>query len=403
MFIARQPIFDKSMRIYGYELLFRANLNAKGFADAASGLATAVVLGGLFEQGIEQVVGRAKAFINFDYEFIMSDTIELIHPNTMIIEVLETVVVDSFLVDRIQYLKRRGYKIALDDFAQNFYSYPMVPFADILKYDIIVTPLETIQEDVKEAISEGKILLAEKIETEEEFLQAKKMGFHLFQGYFFSKPKIFVGGPNAQKTSRIIYTRILAEIKKEDASYDKITKMITSDVNLSYRLMRLISHRKEESHYSSIKKALIRMGLVEMERWIRVLMLQDVAQEKPVELLRLSLVRSRFGEFVAENSIYRNRKEEVSMMCLFSMLDAILDVPMTKVLEGMLISEDVIDALVDGEGSFKPICRLLAAYEKGNWTEVDTYAKIIQIDTGILYNGYIVSIRWAAHIIEVCE
>lgn len=403
MFIARQPIFNKAMKIYGYELLFRAKLNAREYGDTTPGSATAVVLGGLFEQGIEQVVGAAKAFVNFDYEFIMSDTIELIDPDTLVIEVLETVKVDDLLIERIKYLKRKGYKIALDDFEEKIDAYPIVPMANIIKYDIIITPLETIRQEVKAAIVQRKTLLAEKIETEEEFQKAVEMGFHLFQGYFFSKPKILEGGPNAKRSSRMVYARILNELKKKDASYDEITKMIESDVNLSYRLMRMISHRKEENQYTSIRNALVRMGILEMERWINVLMLQDIAQEKPVELLKLSLVRSKFSEYVAENSIYRSRKEEVSMMCLFSMLDAIMDLPMAEVLEGMLISEDIINALVYGEGPLEPVCKLISAYETGNWGEVDRYAKTIQMDTELLYNGYLLSIQWAKRILEMFE
>lgn len=403
MFIARQPIFNKSMKIYGYELLFRANSTANAFSGADSNLATAVVFGGLFEQGIDTVVGKAKAFVNFDYEFLMSDAIELINPDTLVIEVLETVEVDNILVERIRYLRRQGYKIALDDFEESLLEYPIVPLADIIKYDIIVTPLETIRKDVKEAIGQNKILLAEKIETEDEFRQAREMGFHLFQGYFFSRPNIVVGGPNARKTPRMIYASLLAELRKEEPSYDRLTRMIQSDVNLSYRLMRLISRKKEESQYRTLRNALVRMGIVKMERWVNVLMLEEVARGKPDELLRLSLVRSKFSEYIAEHSRFRSRQDEVSMMCLFSLLDVIMEIPMAEVLEGMFISEDIKDALIYGKGVFKPICYLVSAYEKGDWTVVDTYADEIEMDTDKLYQGYLASIQWAAQIVEMPE
>ena len=193
MYIARQPIFNKLMKIYGYELLYRDASEAVSFGNASSSAATATVIGGLFEQGINKIVGKAKAFVNFDYDFIMSENIELIDPETLVIEVLETVEVNPVLVERLHYLRAKGYKIALDDFEESLNNYPIVYIADIIKYDIIITPLESIEEEVKEALAQGKVVLAEKIETEEEFQKACDMGFQLFQGYFFSKPKIVYG------------------------------------------------------------------------------------------------------------------------------------------------------------------------------------------------------------------
>lgn len=402
MFIARQPIFNKIMKIYGYELLFRSDSTAQTFGDASSMSATATVMGGLFEQGIDKVVGTAKAFVNFDYDFIMSDNIELINPKTLIIEVLETIKVEEQLVERLKYLSRKGYRIALDDFEDKFDTYPIMPIADIIKYDIIATPLDTIEQDVKQALLMNKILLAEKIETEEEFEKAVEMGFHLFQGYFFSKPKI-VSESNTKRTSKIHYARIIKELKEEEPSYNSLTKIIESDVNLAYRVMRVISHRKGSGSFNSIKNALIRMGLIELERWISILMLQEISSEQPVELMKLSLVRSRFGELIASNSILKNRKDEVSMMCLFSMLDAILNQPIKEALEDLSISEDVFYALVYHEGALRPVLKLILAYERGDWAQVQIFAKVIKIDTKLIYEGYLEAIEWASELLAAFE
>ena len=387
------------MKIHGYELLYRASADSKSYSSTSSISATAAVLGGLFEQGIDKVVGKAKAFVNFDYDFIMSDTIELIDPETLIIEILETVQVDNVLLERLKYLKKQGYKIALDDFEEDLSTYSAAPLADIIKYDVLLTPLETIYEEVQEALSKNKILLAEKIETNKEFKEAKDMGFQLFQGYFFSRPNIVANKSGAQKSSKIIYTRILNELKKEDFSYDEITNMIVSDVNLSYKLMRILSYRKTSSNFKSIRDALVKMGSKEIERWISVLMLQDVAVGKPTELLRLSLLRSKFSEYIAGRSIFRKQKDEISLMCLFSMLDAILDVTMEEALEGISISDDIVEALVEGKGKFKPICALLSAYEKGEWCDVDKYTKIIHVNAENLKDGYLYAINWTSKIL----
>ncbi len=371
------------------------------FSNVTSSEATASVLGGLFEQGIDRVVGTAKAFVNFDYDFIMSDMIELIDPTTLVIEVLEHVEIDDALLRRIQVLRRKGYRIALDDFEDDFFTYPVIPMADIIKYDIMITPLDTLHKEVKEAIAMKKILLAEKIESKEDYEKAKIMGFHLFQGYFFSKPRIVLRGSNAKKSFKAVYSQILNELKNKDFSFDKLTSIIESDVNLSYRLLCVISRKKDEKDGNSIKRALIRMGIKEIERWISVLMLQDSASDKPDEVYRLSLIRSKFGEYVAERSSYKQRKDEVSIMCLFSMLDVILDSTMQEALDGLALSQDIIEALVYGTGHFKPLCILLKSYESGNWQAVDKYAKKIQLNSDELTNAYLSAIEWTQGVMSI--
>jgi EAL and modified HD-GYP domain-containing signal transduction protein len=402
MFIARQPIFNRALKIYGYELLFRANAQVNSFSNASSTSATAVVLGGLFEQGIEKVVGSAKAFVNFDYEFIMYDMIELINPDTLVIEVLETAKGDSFLLNRIDELRGKGYKIALDDFGENYLNCPAALKADIIKYDIIKTPLDTICKEVNDAILQGKVLLAEKIETEEEYQKARAMGFTLFQGYFFSRPNIVVKDSNTKKSSKVIYSRILSELKNENFSYDRITDIIESDVKLSYRMIYAMSHKNKGSKYDSIKKALVRMGAREIERWISILMLQNMLGDKPDEVLRMSLVRAKFCEYVAERSMLRRRKDEASMMGLFSMLDVILNCSMAEALEELAISEDVARVLVNGEGTFKPLFLLMKSYEGCNWDEVVKYADEMSIDSESLTYWYLSSIEWASEMMDVC-
>lgn len=395
MFIARQPIFNKGLKLYGYELLFRSNLDAKSFGEATATNATATVLGDLYEMGIDQIVEGVKAFVNFDYDFLFSDSIELINSNTLVIEVLETVKADETLVDRLNYLSSKGYKIALDDFVESVNLYPLVPIADIIKYDLITTSLESIENEVKQALKQNKILLAEKVETEKEFLLAKKMGFHLFQGYFFSKPSI-ISKPKDKKSAKSQYTRIISELKKEEPSFQIVAEIIETDVNLAFRLMKLISTRQNKDMVYSIRKALVYMGLKELERWINILMLQDLSTNKPKELLKLSLIRSKFGEFIASNSRFKKRKLETSMMSLFSTLDAILDQTMEEVLKDILLTEDIKDALIKKEGDLSPICELIYSYEKGDWDKVTIIADDIGIDAEKLPEGYLSSIKWAS-------
>lgn len=400
MYIARQPIFDKTKDVYGYELLFRSSSTSVAYTGTSAEGSTAVVLGGLFELGVEKIVGDKKAFVNFNYNSLLSNAIELVDPSTLVIEVLEDVEVDSRLMRRLESLHKEGYRIALDDFAHSVRDFKMVPIADIIKYDLIARPLNTIQDEVMEALRRKKVLLAEKVETEEEFIEARKMGFHLFQGYFFSKP-VIVAGLKGKKPDISIYRRILNELHSEDPSFQALSEILETDVSVAYRLVNIVSKKNEKYIQKGLKSALIKMGLADFERWVHIMMLQDLSVNKPNELIRTSLIRSKFGELVAYNcgSLY-SRTSEISLMCLFSVLDAILDLTMEEAIADLSISDDIKDALIKREGPLVPVLKLAESYEKGQWVEIDELSRQIGIDGNHLVNWYVDSINWTERIMS---
>jgi len=399
MYIARQPIFDRAMNVYGYELLFRNSEQATSYGLTSAKSSTATVLGGLFELGLNQIVGNKRAFINFDYDFLLTDYIELIDPKILVIEVLEDVEVDTKILFRIKDLKDKGYKIALDDFAESIQTYPIVPMADIIKYDILITPLDSLEKDVKYGIEQSKVLLAEKIETEEEFIKAKEMGFHLFQGYFFSKPKI-IGGLRTRKTSTAVYQRIITELSTEEPSFEKLSEIIRTDVNMAYRVMKVLGNVKDIDLNKTIKGALLKMGFRELERWVNVLMLQELSGNKTQELIKMSLIRSKFGELIAINSKLANRRYEISLMCLFSVLDTMLDQTMEEALVGIAVSEDVKDVLIHRRGVLKPIYDIIICYEHGNCGLMAQITAQIEIDPTKLFDWYLKAISWSEGVLE---
>lgn len=395
MFIARQPIFNKTMKVYGYELLYRSSEKARAFDHSSAKKATATVLSGLFELGVDNISDNKISFVNFDYDFLFSDSIELIEPNKLIIEVLENTIVDKKLINRLKALKKKGYKVALDDFIEDYDTFPLTPIADIIKYDLLATPLHSIEAEVSRALQDGKIILAEKVETKEEYERAKEMGFHLFQGYFFKKPDI-IGRTYRNKSPKLSYLEIITELKTPEPSYDKLTDIIKTDVSLSYRLLHGSKENENNSDdvVNNIKTALIYMGLNQIERWINILMLQDLATDKPLELTRLSLIRSHFGELLTRDSKLNSRSNEVYGMFLFSTLDAILDLSMEKALDGIALSEDVKKALISQEGELNLILQLVYCYERGRWESVKKIARHINIDEDKISDYYLDAITY---------
>jgi len=394
LYIARQAIFNRTMKVVGYELLFRTGKQSKVFDGVSSLHASASVLGTLFETGISKITDDKLAFINFDAELLNSDSLELIDADRLIIEVLETVIVDEALIERVKTLKNKGYKIALDDFVESYEDYPLVPYANIIKFDLMATPLESIVNEVKKAISQRKALLAEKIETQEEFIKAKAMGFQMFQGFFFSKPDLVVES-KSHTTTKSQYGRLIQELHQGEPSFQNLAEIIEKDPNLAYRLVMLNSMKSGKNLIYSIKQALAYMGLKEVERWIHILMLREMSDSKPDELIRISLVRSRFCEIIARSSNLSKIKYEASIMGLFSVIDAMLNKEMEVALHEIALTKSITEALIHGTGELSPICHLIRAYETGDWDTLKLMTEKINISETEVYDAYVDAISWA--------
>lgn len=404
MFIARQPIFNDNLEVYGYELLFRSSADGNSFDGSSSLASTATVLAASYEDGIDQISDGKRVFINFDENFIKNYNPEILPPDHLVIEILENVKVDCELIDRIIELRELGYKIALDDFAESYEDYPISRYADIIKYDLIATPFEKLEYLVKKPLADKKILLAEKVETEEIYLKAKALGFKLFQGYFFSKPKI-VSKSVSKRESKIQYVRILNELKKDEPSYQRIAEIVEKDVNLSYRLMKSINAKAGEDGVYSIKKALTYLGLNEIEHWVSIMMIQDFGQGKSEELITISLLRSKFAEYLSRVSKHKDKKFEASLMGLFSTIDALLDQNMKDALSDIPLPESIKTALTGEKSSsscldLKCIHKIIMAYEIGDWEQVDIISNMIDIPKDDIAQAYFDAIKWTNEVVE---
>lgn len=354
----------------------------------------------LFENGFEKIVGKHKAFINFDGESLKSEIMTLITPNKLVIEVLETVVADVETTQRVELLKNKGYTIALDEFNKKYQECPLIQMAKIVKFDLIATPLEQIKESVAKALEDGKILLAEKVEDQISFEDAKAMGFYLFQGYFFCRPDP-IGNPQSGHTTKTQYIRLLSELDNEEPSYQKLAEIIETDVNMAYKLLRVIDNRNSDTLIYSIKKALTFIGLKEMKQWIHILLLQDLCLNKPNELMRTFLIRSKFAEVIANQSQYRHIKFEAALMGLFSTLDAILDASMVDALKYIPLPVTIKNVLTKAESELKPLYDLIMDYEAGQWPHVEAHINQMRLNPYDLVMAYRQSVEWTNSIMQL--
>ena len=239
IFVARQPIFTKQKKIFGYELLFRNGLE-NAFPDIDGDIATSKTLSNIFFSfEIKEILGNKPGLINFTKNLILQKIPLLFSPQHLIIEVLEDIEPDKEIIAALEQIKKRGFIIALDDFIYHEKFRPIMELCKIIKFDLIATPLESLIDFVKDIQSWDITLLAEKVETYEEFQQAKEMGFKLFQGYFFSKPEVL--SKTEIPTSQITKLKLINEVGKKEFDLKKIERLIKKDVSVSYKLLKFIN------------------------------------------------------------------------------------------------------------------------------------------------------------------
>ena len=416
-FMARQPIFDRDLSVYAYELLFRNNSNQNAFPDQAEGPAPSVGDYDLADQATSKVLINSylvtdfeafssgkKVFVNFTKHLLLEESPTLFPPKTLVVELLETIDPDEPLLEACRALKKKGYLLALDDYVhERDAGNPLLDLVDILKVDFIDNEAEDIIRILRHFQDKPLKLLAEKVETADMFQFAKKAGFHYFQGYFFSKPLI-VSGKNLHSNDKSNLL-ILNELYQENPSFEILSKIIESDLSLSYKLLRLVNSAAfyKPQAIKSIKQATVMLGIKKLKKWILLLMLVDAGKNHPMEILRTSIIRGHMGEQIAGHTAYREAASEIFLMGLFSMIGLIMNAPLEDLLKDLPLSDMVKDALRGVPNDYRKIYDLVLQYEAGAFDKARVLAGELDLPIGTLPAYYKQSIFIAEEIVRSQE
>lgn len=365
--LARQPIYDADKEIYAYELLFRDNeQNTASFRCDLS--ATSNVLLNLFtDSDLKLVTGGAPAFVNFSGELLMEHPI--FDPHSIVIEILEHIKITPTFIKRVIELKKAGYILALDDVVQAPQYKPLLPYIDIVKVDILGQSLSDIQNTVDYLTPFNLTLLAEKVETHEEFQACKAMGFHLFQGYFLAKPEIMRGQKLA--TNQIAVLGLVVELQDPMTDVKRISDIISQDPVISYKLLRLINSAayRRTKEIDSINSAVALLGVNRVRSWATLLALSKL-DHKPDALQYIAIVRAMTCERLAQK-IDPSMQTEYYTSGLLSSLDAFFDIPIVGLIEQIPVKESMREALIDRTGSQGLIIDSTLLFEQGRIDEID--------------------------------
>ena len=404
IFLARQPILDRGQSIVAYELLFRSSL--QNFAQIENEMnATASVVISLFnEMGVQSVLGNERGFINVSAEFLMSDMIELLPTGQIVIELLETIEVTPMILAQCHKLKQLGFSLALDDFSIMQEQYKqLLPIIDIIKIDLMqLSPDELIKTSRKLREYPAK-LLAEKVESREQFEHCKQLGFHFFQGYYFAKPVILTG--KRVEPSTIALFKLLSLVL-DDASSEQLEGTIKGDSNLTYNLLKLVNSvgSGASQKIDTLAKAIIVVGRRQLQRWVQLLLytINDKGQTSN-PLMQLAATRAKMLEILCRcmNNQDTAIQERAFITGSFSLLDTLLSMPMVDVMAKLSLHEDVKLALIERAGPLGQLLKLIESLEKGDFESVEAILNTLPgLDAAMLNEAQMAAIRWVSSLSE---
>jgi len=396
--IARQPIYDRDLQVYAYELLYRAGAANHSGADTDSDFdgdrATAALLGTAFgDLGIERLVGDKRAFVNFTRNLLVGGKIRELPPEVIVIEVLEDIEPEPAVIQALKELAAAGYVIALDDFEFREELAPMVDLADIIKVDISPMDQETLRYNAKRLGEWPVQLLAEKVETPEEYELCKSLGFHLFQGYFFCRPRVVSSRRPTANSQALI--QLMSRLMDPKVTFQELAELAAQDPSLSYRLLKLVNsaHFNLARRVESLQQAMRYLGLKQLRTWISFMMFAGM-QDKPDELLAVSLTRARMCELIA-GDLGRDEPNTYWTMGLLSTLDAFLDMEMSDVLKQLPLSNSLNAALLNGEGEKGAVLRCVIGHERADWTVPEG----VTLSDEQIQHAYQTALGWAQEIV----
>lgn len=384
VYVARQPIFDRGLDVVGYELLFRTGQVTTALVSDAEGATATVVLNSFTELGLDRIVGTRPAWINVSREFVLAGLAQSVPPSLVLLEILEGQLIDDELVAAIAALKAEGYRVALDDFEYAQEAEPLLPLADVVKLDLLGLGRDGLTRAVARLRPYGVTLLAEKLETQEDFAFCAEAGCDLFQGYFFCRPELVTGrGIDANRLSLL---QLLAALQRPDTQLEELERTIALDLGLSYRLLRYINSaffglRQE---VRSIGQALALLGVENLRQWAALSVFASIDQ-KPAELTLTALIRARFCELAGDGGAAPG---ELFTFGLFSVVDALMDLPMADVVSQIPFPESTRQALITHDGPRGRLIECVMALEQAGFER----AEAIVPDAGDLY---VSALEWA--------
>ena len=394
VYVGRQAIYDGRMNVAAYELLYRdSRKNRALFADgeAATGQ---LLLNSFIEIGIERIAGSRPAFVNVSESFVLNGLCQALPKERVVLELLEDATPSAELAAELTKLASAGYRIALDDFVYDTQFDELVRIAEIVKVDVRQLTESQIEEHARILQGFGVELLAEKVETHNEFTYLKQLGFKYFQGYFASRPRIIEG--IVVPADRLTTMRLVAKLHDPHVRIDELENLIKRDPGLCYKLLLYINSSScgLRNQIASIRQAAALVGLRRLRVWVGLLAF-GMLKDKTPELVVMANVRAKMCELLA-TQLGCEDPDQYFTLGLFSLLDAFADCPMQKVLELVPLADPITSALLKGSGPLFWALQCVIDYENADWDAVNACG----IDPQLLRQAYLDAVQWTSETVD---
>ncbi|PJC87632.1 histidine kinase [Vibrio sp. HA2012] len=391
-YVARQPILDREKKTIAYELLFRDGPNnAFPLVDPEHATSRLLIEQFLTYQG--QTIDGKLGFVNFTCDSILKQTPVLFPKEQMVIEILETSIPSDELLKEIKSLKSKGYKVALDDFIPSPEWNRFLPYVDIIKLDIHQVSIPKAALLIKRLEETEIKFLAEKVETYDEFEKACNVGFDYFQGYFFGRPEIIEKKTIKPSFNTVI--ELLKYIASEEIDFVQVEKLISSDVTLSFKLLRYVNATSSiKTEISSFRQALAYLGEDKVRKFVSLVALAIVNEGKPEALYNLSIQRGRFCELIMQTVSHDENRDKGFLCGMFSLLDSLLDQDLESIAASLPVSKEIQNALILKEGVLGEVLALVIAIEQADWPKVVGLERQLKLSEAAVSEAYQHSICW---------
>ena len=396
VFVGRQPIYDKKLKLYGFELLFRTGGN---LADAfqkigADGATSTTIINCYLEMGLEKLVGSHFAFINLTEQFLLDEDSLPMASQQVVLEILEDITITDAIIAATKRLKSQGFLIALDDYIYNPAHKPLMPFIDIVKIDIMQLSEQELVEHVKILRTFDVRLLAEKVETMDEFFLCHRLGFDYYQGYFLSKPKVIKKTTLASNKMAVL--NLLSILMNPDSEMDEIEEALGFDVSLSYKMLKLINSAifNLSRKVDSIRQAIVFLGRNKLRSWASLMALSSL-DDRPSEMLHLTMVRAKMCEILSDTAGL-NDQENFFTVGLFSGLDILMERELAELIKPLPLNQNIVNALIKYEGDCGEALKCVLAYEVSD-VENCHFKNLTQDD---IFVAHVEAVTWANMVVD---
>lgn len=393
--VARQPIFDKKLSVFGYEIVCRSGLsNLCGGDESRTSLST--IRNVFLLLGTRVVTGRKKLFLDFPRALILDGVAQALPGDITVVNVGPKTEVDDKLLSACKALREAGFSLSLDEgsIASGAHE-ELLPFADIIRGSLTATINRNDLADIRCRFGSRKTALAEGVETKEDYEAACVLGYDLFQGSFFSKPSVIRS--REMPGYKANYLQVLREVNRTELNFSELEKVIKQDASLCYTLLTYINSAYFGLNESimSIRHALVLLGEKEVRKWANLILFTFMAVDKPSELLIVSLIRAKMCESLGDKIGMIEAAPELFLVGMFSMLDALMGRPIAEILHAIHLSRDVEEALLRGANVYGHVFQTVVSYEMANWEDFSRYAKELGIEEESVPDLYFQAVQWA--------